>query len=131
MPHPTHTILIVEDDPFLREAYLRRFKRTRFAVRTANDGAEAVQMIRQCPPDLLLCDVMLPQHDGWWVLEQCPRPPRTFPVIMLTNLADAASRQRGDALGADSYFVKAGMSLHALVEMAERLLPQRDASLAA
>jgi DNA-binding response OmpR family regulator len=115
-------VYIAEDDPYLREAYRRRFARTRYRVSLASDGEAAAAMIRAGAPDLLICDVMMPGKDGWWVLEQFPRRDRTFPVIMLTNLEDARSRSQGKRLGADDYFVKNTMSLATLVAMADRLL---------
>lgn len=118
----THTILIAEDDPYLREAYLRRFARTPFAVRTAHDGEEAVHLIREQVPDLLICDVKMPGKDGWWVLEQFPKNQRTFPVVMLTNSEDDETRGRCATLGVDAFLVKKDMSLHTLVETVGQLL---------
>jgi CheY-like chemotaxis protein len=119
---PVPSILIAEDDPYLRAAYVRRFARTPLRVRVAHDGAEAARLIGEEAPDLLICDIMMPVHDGWWVLEQYPKASRSFPVIMLTNLADEATRTRCDRLGVDGFLVKSEMSLRTLVETAERLL---------
>jgi CheY-like chemotaxis protein len=118
----THTILIAEDDPVLREAYVRRFSRTSFKVMTAENGDQAVKMITKEVPDLLICDIMMPERDGIWVLEQFPKKTRAFPVIMLTNLEDDETLERCKKLGMDGYFVKRTMSLHSLVEMAEKAM---------
>jgi CheY-like chemotaxis protein len=118
----SQTILIAEDDPYLREAYIRRFARTPFVVRTARDGEEAVRLLRAQRPDLLICDVMMPRKDGWWVLEQFPKKRRTFPVVMLTNLEDEETRRRCAASGVEAHLVKKNMSLHTLVETVEQLL---------
>lgn len=115
-------ILIAEDDPILREAYIRKFSLTHFKVRTAENGEEADKMIKQSAPDLLICDIMMPIKDGTWVLEQYPKDKRSFPVIMLTNMEDDASHALCKKLGMDGYFIKKDMSLHTLVEMAEDLL---------
>jgi two-component system, sensor histidine kinase and response regulator len=124
MAFEKNSILIAEDDPVLREAYIRRFKLTDFVVSIAENGDMAAKMIRQRTPDLLICDIMMPVHDGIWVLQQFPKKSRTFPVIMLTNLADDETREKCKKLGMDDYFVKKDMSLHSLIEMAERLLKQ-------
>lgn len=121
-------ILIAEDDPILREAYLRRFARTNFQVRTAENGHQAAEMIREKAPDVLICDIMMPVHDGVWVLEQFPKKSRKFPVIMLTNLGDDASREKCAKLGMDGYLIKKDMSLHLLVEMTENLLTKKKPS---
>lgn len=117
-----NSILIAEDDPILREAYVRRFARTDFIVTVAENGDEAAKMIRQRTPDLLICDIMMPVHDGIWVLQQFPKASRGFPVIMLTNLADDNTREKCKKLGMDDFFVKKDMSLATLVAMAEHLL---------
>lgn len=118
------TILIAEDDPVLREAYIRKFSMTSFKVVTAENGEIADKMIKESPPDLLICDIMMPVKDGIWLLEQYPKDKRTFPVIMLTNMEDDASHSACKKLGIDGYFIKKDMSLHTLVEMAENLLKQ-------
>ncbi len=118
-------ILIVEDDPYLREAYIRRFARTQFAVRTASDGEEGVRLIKEQAPDLLICDIMMPGKDGWWVLQQFPKKKRAFAVLMLTNLEDEETRSRCAELGADGYLVKKDMSLHTLISTAEQFLQQK------
>jgi DNA-binding response OmpR family regulator len=126
-PHmpPAPSILIAEDDPYLRAAYVRRFARTPLRVRVAHDGAEAARLIGEEAPDLLICDIMMPNHDGWWVLERYPKAIRGFPVIMLTNLDNEDTRTRCAHLGVDGFLVKSQMSLRTLVETAERLLPRR------
>ena len=122
MNKQTHYILIAEDDPVLREAYKRRFARTDYTVKLAANGEEAVEMIRAEAPSLLICDVMMPGKDGWWVLEQNPKEKRTFPVIMLTNLEDDATHDNCAKHGVDDYLVKKDMSLHTLVETTDKLL---------
>lgn len=124
----TREILIAEDDPILREAYRRVFaSRTPFAIRTAENGEIAVEMIRQKAPDLLICDFMMPKRDGRWVLEQFPRDSREFPVIMLTNMEDPETRKICADLGMDGYLIKKDMTLHSLIEMSEKLLKHPSA----
>ncbi|MSR87374.1 response regulator [Candidatus Peribacteria bacterium] len=117
-------ILIAEDDAVLREVYTRKFSRMGYAVRTAENGQIAAEMIRKLAPDLLLCDILMPGRDGWWLLEEFPKQKRSFPVIMLTNLEDQATRKRSNAF-ADGYFVKRTMTLQSLLEMTAGLLERR------
>lgn len=124
----THTIIIAEDDPYLREAYERRFARTPFQVHTVDNAEKALDAIRQQPPDVLICDIMMPGKQGWWVLEQLPKDKRSFPVIMLTNQENDDMREKCEQLGADGYFVKSKMSLSSLVDMAQNILGQSPSS---
>jgi CheY-like chemotaxis protein len=117
----TKRILIVEDDPVLCEAYVRKFKQTSYEVDTAVNGTEAVEKIKKQAPDLVICDILMPEHDGWWVLEQFPKESRSFPIIMLTNLEDATTRDMC-MKSADGYFVKRSMTLLSLIEMANTML---------
>ena len=121
-------IFIAEDDTVLQEAYRRRFARTRFTVYFARNGLQAETLLRKSPPDLLICDVMMPERDGWWVLQQFPRASRGYPVLMLTNLDDEETRRRCTALGADGFLVKKDMSLASLVATAEQLLQHPGAA---
>ncbi len=117
-----HKILIAEDDNVLRDLYLRKFKTDMYDIRTAANGQEALDMIAQEAPDLLLLDINMPVLDGFGVLEKLPKATRKFPVVILTNFDDQANRDRGAALQVDDYFVKKDMTIKSLVEMVERLL---------
>ncbi len=119
-------ILIADDDPLLREAYIRRFARTNFTVHVAVNGEEAMKMIQEQTPDLLICDIMMPVKDGWSVLESLPKEKRPFPVVMLTNLDDDTTRERLKKYQVDGYLVKKDMTLHSLVETAEKLLSAKN-----
>lgn len=118
----THKILIAEDDPVLRDLYLRKFKNEQYEVVTAENGIEALDMIAKERPDLLLLDINMPILDGFGVLHKLPPEQRTFPVIILTNFDDDVSRQRGAEAHVDDYFVKKDMTIKSLVDMVKRLL---------
>jgi DNA-binding response OmpR family regulator len=119
---PSGTILIVDDDSLLRAVYKRRFSKTPFNVMIAEDAENAAAMIRSFPPDLLICDILMPGKDGWWLLGQFPKTQRSFPVIVLTNLDDEDTKQRCEDLEVDDYVVKKNMSLSKLTEKATSLL---------
>lgn len=119
----SHTILIAEDDPVLREVYLRKFKGTEYEVRTAQNGEEALKMIDEQSPEILLLDINMPILDGFAALEKLNASgKRTFPVIVLTNFEDQQNRRRGEELKVDDYFVKKDMTIKSLYEMVERLI---------
>lgn len=121
-------IIIAEDDTVLRDLYLRKFTADLYDIRTAANGQEALDLIAQEKPDLVLLDINMPVLDGFGVLEKLPKAIRTFPIVMLTNFDDQANRDRGAALGVDDYFVKKDMTIKSLVAMVERLLGKTPVS---
>jgi len=98
-------ILLVEDDPSIREVTALGLRAAGFEVLTAADGAEGVDRWRRERPDLVLLDVMLPKLDGLEVCRQIRRE-STVPVVMLTARADTIDVVVGLETGADDYVTK-------------------------
>lgn len=85
-------------------------------------------MVTEQKPDLLLLDLNMPVLDGFGVLEKLPKEKRPFPVIIITNFEDQATRDKAKKLGVDGYFVKKDMTIKSLVEMVEGLLKYKKAA---
>ena len=98
-------VLVVDDEPTVREVLAAYLDRDGFKVREASDGLDALQSITEEPPDLILLDVMLPKVDGLSILSETRRH-TSIPVILLTARAEEADRILGLELGADDYVVK-------------------------
>ena len=98
-------ILLVEDDPSIREVATLGLTAAGFGVTTAADGAEGLERWRADQPDLVLLDVMLPRLDGLEVLRAIRRE-ATTPVVMLTARADTIDVVVGLESGADDYVRK-------------------------
>ncbi len=98
-------ILLVEDDPSIREVTALGLSAAGFGVTTAADGAEGLERWRGEQPDLVLLDVMLPRLDGLEVLRAIRRE-ATTPVVMLTARADTIDVVVGLESGADDYVRK-------------------------
>ncbi len=103
----TH-VLIVEDEGPLAEMLRYNFEKEGFHVSIARDGEEALTMIEEARPDLVILDWMLPQVSGLEVCRQIRRKPdtRDLPVIMLTARGEEGDRVRGLEVGADDYITK-------------------------
>lgn len=114
-------ILIAEDDPVLRNLYVKKFTVEGYDIRAVEDGEQAIAALQDKSPHVLILDIHMPKVDGFQVLEQYPKNKRTFPVIMLTNFADEQSRERGKDLHADEYFIKKDMTIKSLLEMVDRV----------
>ncbi|MFP5341990.1 MAG: response regulator [Candidatus Limnocylindria bacterium] len=99
------TILLVEDDPSIREVTAIGLRQAGFTVDTADDGPAGLARFEAAPPDLVLLDVMLPGLDG---LEVCRaiRRTSTVPIVMLTARADTIDVVVGLEAGADDYVRK-------------------------
>lgn len=99
------TILIIEDEPVLRETLSYNLERAGFAVSMAGDGIGGLELARQLQPSLIILDVMLPGLDGFSICRTLTRE-RAVPIVLLTALQDEAHRIAGLELGAIDYVVK-------------------------
>jgi DNA-binding response OmpR family regulator len=99
------TVLVVDDEPIVRDVVVRYLQRDGFETLVAGDGDTARTLIEQTPPELVVLDVMLPGMDG---LALCKwiRARGDLPVIMLTARGEEADRIVGLELGADDYVTK-------------------------
>jgi len=101
-------VLIVEDEPDIRELVVHHLRREGYQVSAAASGEEALSQIRGAPPDLVLLDLMMPAMDGLEVCRRLRQDPATatLPIVMLTAKGDEIDRVLGLELGADDYVVK-------------------------
>ena len=111
-------IVLAEDDRFISLAYKDGLSRAGFEVVHAADGAEAVKKIKSEKPDIVLLDVIMPEKNGFEVLEEINKDPKVknIPVIVLSNLGQDSDIKRGKELGAYDYFVKSNLSMADVVE---------------
>jgi DNA-binding response OmpR family regulator len=102
---PMATVLVVDDEPIVRDVVVRYLEREGYATLEAEDGNDARRLVERESPDLVVLDVMLPGTDG---LELCRwiRSRSELPVIMLTARGEEADRIVGLELGADDYVTK-------------------------
>ncbi|MBR9919627.1 MAG: response regulator [Bacteroidetes bacterium] len=101
-------ILVIEDNEEVRENLEEILELSGYAVDGAEDGKVGVELAMADPPDLILCDVMMPKLDGYGVLNILSKKPETaaIPFIFLTAKADKEDLRRGMNLGADDYITK-------------------------
>jgi sigma-B regulation protein RsbU (phosphoserine phosphatase) len=101
-------ILVVDDEIDISTVLSVTLRRAGFEVRTASDGLEAIEAIRQEPPDLVILDVMMPRADGLETLKRIREhgPTTHLPVIMLSARTQLADKIRGFERGADDYVAK-------------------------
>lgn len=116
-------ILVIEDDPVVSALILKLLKTEAFEVLIANDGLTGVKLAQAYEPDLIICDVMMPEFDGYEVLRQLRHEPATatIPFIFLSAKADRTDLRQGMELGADDYLAKPFKRAELLGAIAARL----------
>lgn len=103
-----HTILVVDDDPHIRELLAFALTRNGFRAEEAEDGEAALASVARSPPDLLVLDINMPKLDGLAVCRKLRADPRftELPILFLSSRADEIDRIVGIELGGDDYVVK-------------------------
>ena len=122
-------IVVADDDRMFRKAAETTLRRQGYAVTTASDGEEALQLIRSERPDIIVLDLIMPKLQGFDVLQVLKQDSITaaIPVIVLSSLTQEQDKQEALDLGAVAYFNKATFSLGELVKQVESTLTKGQA----
>jgi len=122
-----HSILIVDDDEKIRTMLAMFFTKENFTVTQAENGMEAIRLVEQIKPQMVILDIMMPVVDG---LETCKeiRKFSNVPIIMLTAKAEDEDRILGLEIGADDYVTKpfSPLEVVARVKAVLRRVPDAD-----
>lgn len=102
------TILLIEDDPDMRDNTAEILELANYRVLKAENGRRGIDLARKEKPDLVLCDIMMPELDGYSVLHLLGKDPDTaeLPFIFLSAKAERGDVRKGMELGADDYLTK-------------------------
>lgn len=119
-------ILLLEDDPYFMEFYRERFKRFGFEVFTEDDEDEGMELALSCKPELIVLDISLPKNDDFDFIVDAKRHPQIadVPIVVLTDLGDEESRQRGISSGAKDYLVRGELSFLDIAERVRRIVDE-------
>ncbi|MCU0541552.1 MAG: response regulator transcription factor [Oscillatoriaceae cyanobacterium Prado104] len=122
-------LLLVDDEPGLREAVQAYLEDSDFAVEVATNGREGWERLQQYHPDLVISDIMMPQVDGYQFLKQMREDPRykALPVVFLTAKGMTGDRIQGYQAGCDAYISKP-FDPDELVAIVTNLLARRAAA---
>jgi DNA-binding response OmpR family regulator len=118
------TILIIEDDKFLRELITQKLVKEGYDALMAIDGEEGIKKVREGKPDLVLLDLILPGIDGFEVLSRMKEDENLakIPVIILSNLGQREEVERGLKLGANDYMIKAHFTPREIIDKIKTIL---------
>ena len=102
------TILVIEDNKDVRENTSEILELANYKVLQAENGKQGVELAQNAKPDLIICDIMMPELDGYGVLHMLSRNDETasIPFIFLTANADAATLERAKATNPPAFLVK-------------------------
>lgn len=123
-------VLLVEDDIAMREIVARKLASNSFMVKEAEDGRIAIELIPQEKPNIILLDLMMPETDGFSVLEYIrgheDESIKNTPVIVLSNLWSNTDIQRIKKLSAQAYLVKAYFTTDEILQKVLEILENPD-----
>jgi DNA-binding response OmpR family regulator len=120
----TNRILLVEDDNSLATVYVDRLEAEGFEVKRVENGEDALAAAESYQPDLVLLDVMMPEINGFDVLDILRNTPKTanLKVIMLTALSQDSDKERAAALGVDDYLVKSQIVIADVIDRIRHII---------
>jgi CRP-like cAMP-binding protein len=116
-------VLIIEDNDDIRENVIEILELAGYTVTSASNGKVGVELAFQDIPDIILCDIMMPELDGYGVLYLLSKRPETIaiPFIFLTAKAEHFDRRKGMEMGADDYLTKPFDDMELLAAIESRL----------
>lgn len=118
-------VLIVDDDPFILDMYVLKFKEFEYNISIATDGKNALAKIKKEKPDIVLLDVVMPLMDGFEVMQEIQKDEPPHPkIILLTNLGQKEDIEKGMRLGASDYIIKAHFTPSEVAEKVKTFLKE-------
>jgi len=126
-PGSDFTVLVVEDDKFLRDLLVRKLERENLKVEVASNGKEVFDKARECKPKLILLDLILPDMDGFQILDNLKQnaESKDVPVLVLSNLGQKDDIEKCMELGAADYLIKAHFTPRDIVAKIKKLLDSK------
>ena len=120
-------VLVVEDDKFLRELFIRKLFSDGFKVENAIEAKAAFEILERWKPDIILLDLILPGIDGFEILSRLKKDDRfkEIPVIVLSNLGQQEDIDRAMSLGAKDFMVKANFTLDEIIARVRIILGEK------
>lgn len=117
-------ILLVEDDPFISDIYKTKLEKAGLRVLLVTDGKSAIKKMKEEKPDLMLLDIVLPNADGWEILEKIKKDPelKNCKIVIISNLGQKGEIEKGFLLGASKYLIKAHYTPSEIVREVQEIL---------
>ncbi len=119
-------ILIAEDDEMLMEIYKKKFENSDYELFFAKDGKEALESIKKNDPAVVLLDLVMPEMDGFKVLEMIKEDPKIkdVKIIIASNLSQGNEKEKALKLGASEFLIKSDHNLNELADKIKNYLEE-------
>lgn len=121
-------ILIIEDEKSLIDTLSKKLKNEGYEVFVAYDGKEGLESIAEKKPDLIMLDMLMPNIDGYGVLEKMREENNKIPIIIISNSGQPVDVDRALKLGAKDYLVKAELDLDEIMEKVKNCIDNNSSS---
>ncbi|MDD3102531.1 MAG: response regulator [Patescibacteria group bacterium] len=113
-----YVILVIEDEPAIRDAIIIKLNRKGFVVLEAKNGQEGLDIALQKHPDLILLDIIMPIMDGFTVIEKLKKDEwgKNAPILLLTNLSDSETISESMKVNRSDFLIKSDWTLEEVVK---------------
>ncbi|HHD92533.1 MAG TPA: response regulator [Candidatus Portnoybacteria bacterium] len=120
-------ILVVEDDPFLRNLLVKKLTDAQYKIDVAVTGEEALERINN-KPDLVLLDIILPGINGFEILKRVKdnNQLKNIPIVVLTNLGSEEDIKKATDLGAEDFWIKAYLTPDEILNKIKKILTDKN-----
>ena len=121
------TILVIEDDKFMRNLLVNKLKKEGFRTDDVASGEEAIELMQTKAPDLILLDLILPNMDGFEVIQHLKKDPRlaNIPVLILSNLGEKKDIEKAEGFGVEGFLIKANFTPSEIIKKIHDLLNKK------
>ncbi len=115
-------VLIAEDEIAIGRALQIKLQKSGYETTLVNNGKEALETMKKGKSDILLLDLIMPEKNGFEVMQELKKTGNKTPIIVLSNLGQEEDRKKAHDLGAKDYFVKADVPLQEVVELVAKYI---------
>jgi DNA-binding response OmpR family regulator len=117
-------VMLVEDDPFIRDIYQVKFSQEGFEVIVVDNGIKALKKLEQIIPNIILLDIIMPYMDGLETLKNIKSNEdwKKIPIIMLTNISEKEKISESEKYGVSNYLIKSHFTPSEVVDKVKNLL---------
>lgn len=120
-------VFVVEDDKFMRNLLINKLQKEGFQTEGIPSGEEALELIKTKTPDLILLDLILPNMDGFEVIQYLKSDPRlsNIPVLILSNLGEKKDIEKAEEIGVAGFLIKANFTPSEIIKKIHDLLNKK------